>query len=170
MLLLLLSSRVLIGQGPCDSLTTYEEMPLPPAVECGAHDLHVGSGSGGHDNASDAFPTQTVVSGLTILVAGTFTIDKNITFENCILFFNENAELVTTGVVDLVGLGTEFYPCDNAWNGIRINADGAFDWTIASSEEHGAGLISNETTGLLCPCFILTDFSSVNTVLQRWNR
>lgn len=125
LLLLLLGSRVLTGQGPCDSLTTYEEMPLPPALECGAHDLHLGSSSGGHDKASDAFPTQTVVSGLTILVSGTFTIDQDITFVDCVLFFHANADLVTSGVVDLVGLGTVFAPCDNAWNGIRINANGA---------------------------------------------
>lgn len=124
-LLLLLSSRVLIGQGPCDSLATYQEIPLPPALECGSHDLHIGSGSSGHDKATDAFPTQTVVSGLTILVSGTFTIDKNITFEDCTIFFNENAEMATSGVVDLEGLGTFFVPCDNAWKGLRINANGA---------------------------------------------
>lgn len=73
----------------------------------------------------DAFPTQTVVSGLTILVSGTFTIDQDITFVDCVLFFHANADLVTSGVVDLVGLSTVFAPCDNAWNGIRINANGA---------------------------------------------
>ncbi|MDX1913933.1 MAG: T9SS type A sorting domain-containing protein [Saprospiraceae bacterium] len=94
----------------------------------------VGSGAAGNNaSASAAFPGQSEVTGLNIKVVGTFTIDKNFTFTNCKVFFAVDADMVTSGQVDLVGYESEFAPCENhTWKGITINHAAAIQFQRCS--------------------------------------
>lgn len=113
----------------CDTMTNYGSPP-PAEIDCSHFDItiHVGSASGGAAlaSASTAFPSTSVASGLNIMVSGTFTIDKDFTFLDCKVFFNENAEMPTFGAVTLVGIRTVFTNCENRpWKSIQIKAGAA---------------------------------------------
>jgi len=83
-----------------------------------------------NQSATTVYPNTNLVEFEKILVEGTFTLDKTITFKNCIFFFNENAALVTNGTVSLIGENTAFTPCDEkTWQGITINQNGDFSLT-----------------------------------------
>ena len=76
--------------------------------------------------ASAAFPNQSSVNNYNVLVKGTFTIDKDISFIECRVFFDENAGLVTNGMVKLTGISSWFVPCgDKTWQGMVIRPNGA---------------------------------------------
>lgn len=108
-------------------MVNFQEFPSPEVLECGQVSITrvIGSTSG-FPTASSAFPNTTDITGINILVTGTFTVDQDIVFTNCNVYFSENAEMVTQGTVDLVGISSRFVYCeDKAWRRIRINAEGA---------------------------------------------
>lgn len=119
------------------STATLDE---PAALTCEGVtiDFYIGSAYGlTVSTATVAFPTFSTITGKYIKVSGTFTVDKSLRFVDCMVFFDEDAEMVTSGTVDLEGVNTDFTNCeDKAWKSIQITEDGAI--RLDGCRIHGA--------------------------------
>lgn len=126
-LLALISQTAVIGQTPQE--LGYVESAIPFAPTCGDYTLAIEVGSlapGNNASATAAFPNNSDLTNLNILVSGTFTLNKSMNFNNCRVFFNPDASMRTSGTVNLVASGSFFGPCgENTWGGITINAEAA---------------------------------------------
>jgi hypothetical protein len=133
-----LGSRV-SAQADCFPEIPYSPENPPEAPKCQDFTINMEVGSGtSNPNATTAFPSSNSVSGQNILVSGTFTLNKTMTFTNCRVFFEEGSELVTSGAVTLIGQSTWFAPCeDKTWGSIVIQQNGAIqleDCSIAGAD------------------------------------
>lgn len=105
----MLTQPIVTAQTPAE--LGYEESPIPFVPACGDYTLTIEVGSlasGNKANATSAFPNNSDLTNWNILVKGTFTLNKSMSFNQCRIFFAPNANMVTAGNVNLVALESHF--------------------------------------------------------------
>lgn len=114
----------------CCSEEFCEDVVIEPCPSCGIQgDLYLDGENPAADQFSEliamgAFPQNGTISGLDIVVNGSFILDENFTYNNCQFYFEPGAELIVRSPGNITIVRSTLQGCSRMWKGITVEGTG----------------------------------------------
>lgn len=98
------------------SLNAQEET----LCEIYGHDIFLPIGSSGNTTNASSLSNTNFTTGTKLYIEGTLLVNVNVSFSGCIVRMGTDAQIVTSGTVNLVIQNSYFFSCDDMWQGIVL--------------------------------------------------